>query len=190
MKTEAIIDALSILGVEIPLEKQKEFIKKIQIESDSEIKASKKDYDDIKTKLDEANKQIETDKSNATSEQDKKELDELRKFKQDTVGKETRTKQENAIAKLLDDNKFDAKVKGLLTNEVLSKYSPLFDENNGIKNSTEIADKLKQDYKDFVTTTTVSGATPANVSQKSYEADLDKMTFDEYKKFRNNEENK
>ena len=168
MKREQIIEALKKQGIELEADKEKEFIKELNILNDADIQNAKKDYDakdkelaEIKTKHEQelADKIAELKKYEQGGEKfvDLTEVEALKKFKTETVEKENKGKQESALLDLLRANKFDAKAEKLLLKAV-ADYSPEFDDKFQVKNADKIKEALTKDYSSFIVQEQSDGA--------------------------------
>lgn len=190
MKKEVILEALSNLGVAIPEDKQKEFITAMQIANGVDITSAKKDYDDKVNELAELKGKYDADlkrfQKGGENFIDREEYNSLKKYKEDTENKERQSAQTSAIEKLVGDEKYHFDKKAIKLLGIAARESGLkFNDKNEIENADEIMSKLTQDYGDYVVSRSVNGATPAPAPKQTPTVDLDKMSFDEYKKFRN-----
>lgn len=168
MKREQIIEALKKQGIELEADKEKEFIKELNILNDADIQNAKKDYEakdkelaEIKTKHEQelASKIAELKKYEQGGEKfvDLTEVEALKKFKAETIDKENKGKQESALLELLRANKFDAKAEKLLLKAV-ADYNPEFDDNFQVKNADKIKEALTKDYSSFIVQEQSDGA--------------------------------
>lgn len=191
MKKEVILEALKNAGIELEEDKQKEFIKAIQVANGVDIELAKKDYADKEREIADLKAKYENDlkiKDEALKRYNDTEIDELRKFKEQTLLERKNAIQDTALKELIgkDEYKFDKKAIELLS--AVAKNDVKFNDNNEITNAEELMSKLTEKYKDFVVSTTVEGANPSQ-PQSSQTVDLNKVDFETYKRIRK-EQNK
>ena len=160
MKKESILEALKNAGVELEEDKQKAFLQEINKLNGEDIAKAKGDTETLQGQITELQNELNEYKKGGDKYIDEEELNSLREFKKSVDARELKSKQESAIAKLLDDNKFDSKVKSLLTRAVLEDFKPEFDNDFKITNSDKILNDLKTQYKDFVVVENKQGASP------------------------------
>ena len=193
MKKEVIIEALKDAGVEIEEAQLKEFIKKVQIANGEDIENAKKDYAEKEQAL--ADLQAKYDSEVALKKEQEQNLDnvnsellELRKFKKDTIENQTRAVREEAISKVVGDEKYKFDKKAIKLLCIASKDKFNFNENNEITNADEVMTALQNEYADYIVESTTTGVTPTPNTSSS-DVDVNKMSFEEYKAYQKSQGN-
>lgn len=186
MKKEIILEALKNAGVELPADKQKQFLRAIQTANGLDIENAKKDYADKTKELADLKAKYDSDlkqRDDQLKKYNNSEIDELRKFKTDTLNAQKSARQETALKNLIgkEDYHFDKKAIDLLA--IASKGKVKFNDNDEIENADELMAGLVNDYKDFVVSTKVDGAKPSEVQSKE-KVDINSMDYETYKKYR------
>lgn len=177
MKKETIIEALEKANVQLEEEQLKAFIKAIQVANGYDIEKAKGDYDakvkelaDLQEKFD---AEVKSHEKGGEKYIDSTELEELRKFKADTIDAQNKKAQNTAIKELLskDEYKFDKKAIELLT--LVAKDKGIkFNDKNEIENADEFIKTMTTDFKDYIITEQKQGANPQNtVNQTQKEPD-------------------
>lgn len=98
------------------------------------------------------------------------EIEELRTYKKNSEEEKINNRKQEAILKLIRDNKFDAKAERLLAKAV-EEYKPEFADDYSITNADDISTALKTDYAPFITTTSIDGANPARSNDRQESTD-------------------
>lgn len=176
MKKEVITEALKEAGVELEEAQLKEFVKKLQIANGEDIENAKKDYAEKEKAL--ADLQAKYDSDIASKDEELKkygevnsELEELRKFKTDTIESQTKAIRDEAIAKLIGDDKYNFDKKAIKLLSIASKDKFAFNDANEITNADEVMAGLQNEYADYVVTTSTTGTEPAQIHQKDAPVD-------------------
>ena len=174
MKKEAILTILKNAGIELEADKEKEVLLELNKLNDADIQNAKKDYTTKETEIAELKAKYDNDMALKDAELkkfaeggenyiDRSEIDELRKFKADTIAEQTRVAQTNAIEKLIGDEKYKFDKKSVKLIGIATKDKFIFNENNEITNVDEVMGELQKDYADYIVTEQVVGASPTNV---------------------------
>lgn len=174
MKKEAILTILKNAGIELEADKEKEVLLELNKLNDADIQNAKKDYTTKETEIAELKAKYDNDIALKDAELkkfaeggenyiDRSEIDELRKFKEDTIAEQTRVAQTNAIEKLIGDEKYKFDKKSVKLIGIATKDKFIFNENNEITNVDEVMGELQKDYADYIVTEQVVGASPTNV---------------------------
>lgn len=176
MKKEVITEALKEAGVELEEAQLKEFVKKLQIANGEDIENAKKDYAEKEKALAELQAKYDSDIASKDEELKKygevnSELEELRKFKTDTIESQTKAIRDEAIAKLIGDDKYKFDKKAIKLLSIASKDKFAFNDANEITNADEVMAGLQNEYADYVVTTSTTGTEPAQTQQKEAPVD-------------------
>lgn len=163
MKRESIIEALEKAGVQLEDDKLKTFIKDIQVANGYDIERAKSDYDakinelaDLQNKYD---AEIKSHEKGGDKYVDETELNELRKFKVDTLNAQNKSQQNENIVKFLTDNKFDKKAINLLSMVARDKGAK-FNDKNELENPDDFLKTMTNEFSDYLVTETMQGANP------------------------------
>lgn len=170
MKKEDILKVFTDNGVEIAEDKQGAVLGELNRLSGIDVTNAKKDYETLKEELDkykggEYVEKAEYDKLKA-NQVDTTELEELRKFKQDTEAKQTEELRKGVILKELD-GKFDKNAVDLIY--LVAKDKAKFDDKNELQDKDTLLKDLQEQYPSFTIKETVTGAKPAVVTDNKAE---------------------
>lgn len=192
MKKEDILKVFTDNGVEIAEDKQSTILGELNRLSGIDVTNAKKDYENLtkdnetltaeldKYKSGEYVEKAEYEKLKA-SQIDTTELEELRKFKQDTEAKQTEELRKGVILKELD-GKFDKNAVDLIY--LAAKDEAKFDDKNELQDKDALLKDLEEKYASFTIKENVTGAKPAVVTDNKAEkqpANLTDALTDYYK---------
>lgn len=193
MKKEDILKVFTDNEIEIAEDKQSAILGELNRLSGLDVTNAKKDYDEVvknnesltaeldKYKKGEYIEKAEYDKLKA-NQIDTKELDELRKFKQDTEAKQIEGLRKETIIKELN-GKFAKEAVDLIY--LAAKDKAQFNDKNELQDKEAFLKDLEDTYSSFKVIENVSGAKPAVVNNSKVEKQPDNLTdalTDYYKK--------
>jgi hypothetical protein len=188
MKKETILEALKNVGVELEEEKFKELYKTLQTENGKDITAAKEESANKDQEIATLKAKYENDikvKDEALKKYNDAEIAELKKFKEDTTLAQKNAKQNSALKSLIGDEKYHFDKKAIDIISTVAKSEAKFKDNDELENSEELMTKLVDKYKDFIVETKTDGANPLDENkQNNKPVDLDKLSYEDYVKFR------
>ena len=186
MKKEDILKVFTDNEIEIAEDKQSAILGELNRLSGIDVTNAKKDYETLTAELEKYKngdyiEKAEYDKLKA-NQVDTQELEELRKFKQETEIKQTESARKENILKALD-GKFDKNALDLIYLAV--KDSAKFNDDNTLAEQEQLIKGLEEKYPTLTVKETITGATPSIVknanAEKQPENLVDALT-DYYKK--------
>lgn len=150
LESAGITENLESLEEAISKEVGKEFVPKAQY--NKKVQA----LDDINEKVNEYEAEIEVLKKNDGKEDYEKLKNEFETYKSSVEGEKVRLGKETKLIQALKGEGFNEKIIKLLTKEINLDTIEL--ENDSIKGWEEISKPLKEEYKDFISSTIETGA--------------------------------
>ena len=155
---------------------------KAEAEANSEAKAS---AEKLQKQVDELTKQIDANGKDTYKVKYDAIKEEFENYKKDIADKEVKAKKTDAYKKLLKDAGVSEKrIEAVL--KVSNVDGIEFDDEGKVKDSETLTKNIKEEWSDFIQTSSTAGANVANPpSQSSGEKpDLGKLSIEEYIKAR------